>query len=133
MLSAVHLVNDPQPVEREVGIHSIEDLGLLTEYLSVAARADNFGVRTQFFLHPGDDALDQADVSEDDAGLKGGGGISADGRTRASELDPVESGGPAEQGLGGDAEPRGDSAAHVVAFAVDGIEDCSCAKVDDDQ
>jgi hypothetical protein len=114
-----------------VGVDHLDSRDLVGDDLGQSAGGDDPG-RAHLLLEASDQPFNQPGVAVEDARLEGLDGVAADRRPGLGQFDPVEAGGPFEEGLGGDQQPGGDGAAQVVAVAVDGVEGGGGAEVDDD-
>ena len=97
-----------------------------------AAGEDQLGVTLHLATHPDDQALHQAGVAEDEAGLHGGSGVAPEDGLGRCQLDAREPGRPLHQGVMADHETGGHGAAQVVAGGVDGVDGGGGPEVADD-
>ena len=60
----VHVINQPQPNQRQVRVYGVEHFRLLRDYPSQPSGADDLGIVIQLLLEPGDHSFDQASITK---------------------------------------------------------------------
>ena len=111
----------------------VDGHGLPGDHAREAARRDDLHGMTVLLLDAAHDAVDLADVAEDDARLHALDGVAADDLLRRHELDARQLRSAREERVRRGAEARRDDAAEEVAVRVDDVERRRRADVDDDE
>ena len=124
--------DEPEALEREVGVDAVEGLGVRGDQVGEAARGDRLGLDSELLADLRDDPVHLACEPVDEAGLEAADGRLADHGRRRGEVDLDEPGGAGEQRLHRDLDPGREHAAHVIAFGRDDVEVRRRAEVDDD-
>src|SRR5207249_11146217 len=88
-LAAIHVEDEAQPAQGEVGIHLLDYIRFRRYTRRVAARAYDLRLAAKFFLHPRDNPLHKPDIPEDDSRLQCGDGVTSDRRLRPREFNAV--------------------------------------------
>src|SRR5919199_4911538 len=132
ILTAVPLVNEPQPVERERQVDLADELRGGRNQRGEAARGDDARAAAQLLDHAPEDAVDQARVAVVEAGLDGRDGRSPDDLVRPLDADAREPRRARKQSVGRDGDAWRDDAAEVAPALLDDLEVRRRAEVHDD-
>src|SRR5438874_5162977 len=118
----VALIDEAEAGEGEVFVHLRDVAAARGDEAREAASGDGAGVGAELGDHAREDAVDQADVAVVEADLEVVHRASADDLGGLADIDAGQTGGPGEEGIGGDAEARRDGSAEELAAAGDTVE-----------
>src|ERR1700723_3738526 len=130
--SAVALVDQPQPGEREQLVDGFDRGGERHDRAGEPAGGDRLGLGPELGAQAVDDRVDLAGGAVDDAGADGVDRGLADQRARRGDVDLGQGGGALGERLERDLDAGRDDPAEVLAVGGDGVVGDGGAEVDDD-